>query len=209
MNKAVLEASSKTRVRSTLLFGLLGQETGYGRNLGRTEEGWKTYCQNVSSQDCRNWLRYDCKDSYEEARYLGDILKALAIAKSAIKTSSTCALGFTQFEPKTWQLVTKSKPGKIYNPWNIYDSVLISAYFLQDLGADSSEVLKPGNALGAKDKIALQKYYCGGRYTRRECADYAQNVEYKARISPEALLKRDLERQLELPHKRARLSNSE
>ena len=197
MNKAVLEASGKTRVRSALLFGLLGQETGYGRNLGRTEGEWQTYCRNVSSQDCRNWSRYDCKIDYEEARHLGDILKTLGLAKNSIKTSSTCALGFTQFEPKTWRLVTQSKPGKIYSPWNINDAVLIAAYFLQDLGADSSEVLRAGSVLGTKDKIALQKYYCGGRYTRRECVDYAENVAYKAKISPETLLKRDLERQLE------------
>lgn len=204
ITKAVIEASGKTKVRSAVLFGLLGQETGYGRNVGKTESGWTGFCKNISSTDCRNWARYDCKAGYKEADYYDEILKKLGFTDAAgnavkkdIPTSSTCALGFTQFEPRTWWLVTKNKTSRVYNPWNIKDSVEIAALYLQDLGADGSEVLGANDVIGPKDRTALQKYYCGARYHRVECVEYAKGVEYKARYSPEEVLRKDLERQLE------------
>jgi len=201
---AILEASRTTTVRPALLYGLFGQETAYGGNLGKTESRWSAFCASRTTQDCRNWVRYDCKEGYTNAKHYDEILKSLGFVdangnadRTKIPTSSTCALGFTQFEPNTWWLVTKDKSGT-YSPWDIDDSILIAAYYLQDLGADDSEALGANAVIGPRDKIALQKYYCGGYYTRRECVDYANGVENRSKNAPIELLTADLEKQIEI-----------
>src|SRR3989338_6883485 len=118
--KAIVEAASKTRVRASLLYGLIGQETAYGKNTGKTEKEWKSLCKIYNTADCEYWRAYDCKANYNNAN------------KNRIPTSSTCALGFTQFEPQTWWETVKKRGerDKTYNPWNIYDAVLVAAYYL-------------------------------------------------------------------------------
>ena len=197
MLAAIAEASIQTNVRTALLYGLLGQETAYGGNLGKTESGWNNFCASRNTEDCRNWRNYDCHPDYRNARHLDDILRGLDYTnKSQIPYSSTCALGFTQFEPNTWWQVFVSRDAKNLNPWNINDAVLMAAYYLEDLGADKNEVLGPNDVIGRKDRIALQRYYCGGNYARQECVWYAQGVEAKARRAPVSSIQSDLQNQL-------------
>lgn len=207
--QAILKASQKTKIRAALLHGILAQETGYGKNLGKTEGEWSSFCANRNTQDCKNWKRYDCKEDYQNARHYDGILQALGFVDSrgesnrnGIPTSSTCALGFTQFEPATWWLLTQGLKDKIYDPWDIQDSILVTAYYLEGLGADSGEILGPDEILGSRDIRALQKYYCGGSFLRLECVEYANAVLNKARHSFEILLKIDLQRQLEILRKK-------
>lgn len=196
--RAIILASDKAVVRSALLYGLLGQETGYGSYLGKTESGWSSFCASRNTSDCFNWRTYDCKADYSNARYFNEILSVLGYERKDVPVSSTCAMGYTQFEPNTLRQLLKGKGLKMLNPWDINDALAASGYYLNDLGADSVEVLGPGEVIGGQDKIALQKYYCGGNYARRECVLYTQSVEDKARRAPALLLVSDLETQLRL-----------
>lgn len=201
---AIIYASKSVSARPALLYGLFGQETGYGGYLGKTASGWNSFCGTRNTEDCRNWKNYDCKNSYGNANNFDEILKNLDYTdaqgnadRSQIPVSSTCAMGFTQFEPNTWWQVTHNKKDRVYDPWNIQDSILIAAYYLSDLGASGSEALASGEVIGAKDRIALQKYYCGKYYTRLECVSYAKGVEIKAKRAPVALLQKGLQDQLD------------
>lgn len=201
---AVLAASQKAGVRAALLYGLLGQETSYGRNMGKTEKAWGDFCKMRNIPDCQNWKSYDCKDGYGNAKHFDEILAALGFVdtsgradRSSIPVSSTCAMGFTQFEPNTWWLITSKRKEKTYNPWDITDAVFVAALYLKSLGADAREMTAKGEIFGTGDRIALQKYYCGGYYKRAECVLYAKGVEQKAARAARELLKFDLERQIE------------
>ena len=194
--RSILDATNNTAVRGALLYGLVGQETSYGNYLGKTENGWQNFCASRNTEDCRNWQKFDCKDGYSNARHFDDILNALGYARKKVQVSSTCAMGFTQFEPNTWWEVMVKRGESFRDPWLPDDAVLAAALYLKDLGADSSEVLGPGEVIGVKDRIALQKYYCGANYTRHECVIYANGVELKARRAPTILLGSDLENQL-------------
>lgn len=210
---AVLQASQKTSVRSTLLYALVGQETSYGRNLGKTESQWKSFCAAYPGiQDCQNWTRYDCKSTYTNGRFYDQMLQQLGFVdasgktdRSQIPTSSTCALGFTQFEPNTWWLVMGQETDKIYNPWDIYDAVFAAALYLQELGADKNQVLSSGEVMSAPDRIALQRYYCGASYQRAECASYARGVEALAKNALSELATADLESRLDYLQKQKQI----
>ena len=187
-----------------MLYALYGQETSYGKNVGKTEREWSAFCANRNTSDCRNWKQYDCKADNKNAKFYDDILRLLGYADSAgnadrgnIPTSSTCALGFTQFEPATWWLVSSPHIDKTYDPWNIQDAVLMTAYYLKDRGANGEEILGPGEVIGAKDRIALQQYYCGSNYQRLACQEYAASIEIKARNALETLLQAGYKKQLE------------
>ena len=200
---AIRVASEKTGVRSAVLYGLLGQETAYGRNVGKTAAEWSALCTNAQGPDCRRWQKYDCKPAYDNARHLDDILRELGITDSAgnadrsrIPTSSTCALGLAQFEPNTWWTTFSLRKDRVYDPWHAADAALAAAFYLRDLGADSSDVLRADEVIGAKDRVALQKYYCGAYYGRAECVAYANGVEQKSRRAETDLLRFDLEQQL-------------
>ncbi|MEK7560328.1 MAG: putative Ig domain-containing protein [Patescibacteria group bacterium] len=200
---AIRAASEKTGVRSAVLYGLLGQETGYGRNVGKTAAEWSALCVGSQGPDCRRWQRYDCKATYNNARHFDDILREIGFIdaggkadRSKIPTSSTCALGLTQFEPNTWWSTLASRKDRAFDPWNVADAALATAYHLRDSGADSSDVLASGEVIGAKDRIALQKYYCGSYYAHAECVAYASGVEQKARRAETDLLRFDLEQQI-------------
>ena len=202
ITEAIASASLQTGVRATLLYGLLGQETSFGGNLGKTAAEWNNFCATRNTEDCRNWRLYDCKGDYINARHYDDILRLLGYIdnsgmpdRSKIPTSSTCALGFSQFEPNTWWLTTKAR-GLILSPWDINNAMLTAAYYLSELGADGSDVLAPGEIIGGADRIALQKYYCGAFYNRSECRVYARGVELRARNAEFALLNLDLSNQL-------------
>lgn len=195
INQAILSASEKTQVRAAVLYGLLGQETGYGGYLGKTESNWTSFCSIRNTPDCQNWKNYDCHDDYRNTRHLDEILTHLGYEKKDIPTSSTCALGFTQFEPNTWWEVLGGNLIGL-DPWNIDDAVLMSAYYLQDLGADKIKLPKANDIFSHSDRIALQRYYCGGSYNRSECESYARGVENKARRAAPELLARDYQQQL-------------
>lgn len=201
---AITNASAATNIRPVMLYALYGQETGYGKNVGKTETQWSAFCGSRNTLDCRNWKRYDCKADNKNAASYDDILRLLGYVdgagnadRSNIPTSSTCALGFTQFEPATWWLVSSSRVGKTYDPWNIQDAILMTAYYLKDHGADGEEILRPGEVIGTKDRISLQQYYCGSNYQRLACQEYAASVEIKARHALEKLLQTGYEKQLE------------
>lgn len=202
--EAITHASIKTNIRPALLYALYGQETGYGSNLGKTESAWSAFCDNRNTSDCRNWKRYDCKADYANADSYDDILRLLGYTdtlgntdRSNIPTSSTCALGFTQFEPHTWWLMSSARAGKAYDPWNIYDALLMTAYYLKDHGADGEQILDSGEVIGKKDRIALQQYYCGKNYQHLRCQEYAASIAIKARHALETLLQAGYEKQLE------------
>lgn len=205
IREAIIEVSEKTRVRAALLYGVLGQETAYGTNLGKTESGWQSFCATRNTQDCQSWKTYDCKGEYRNAGHFDEILLRLGFAKAdgkadrrEIPVSSTCAMGLTQFEPNTWWGIFGSQTTNNYSPWSVRDALYAAALHLRDLGANGSEVLLSGEVIGAKDIVALQKYYCGGYYRRTECVLYARGVERHARRAEKDLLIRDLKRQIEL-----------
>lgn len=195
ISQAIVSASNQTKVRAAVLYGLLGQETGYGRYLGKTVNDWTSFCSNRNTLDCQNWRNYDCHSNYRNARHLDEILAHLGYAKKDILTSSTCALGFTQFEPNTWWEVLNGNLQGL-NPYNIDDAVLMSAYYLEDLGADKTKTLLASDVFSAEDYTALQRYYCGGNYTRLECGYYAKSVENKAKRAAPELLALDYENRL-------------
>lgn len=206
--RAILQAANVTGVRPPMLYGLFGQETGYGRNVGKTESAWAAFCASRNTEDCRSWKKYDCKGDYRNARYYDVVLKSLGFTdgngnadRTNIPTSSTCALGFTQFEPNTWWGVVGKKNDKIYNPWNINDAILVAAIHLRDLGAGADKALSGNDVIGISDRIALQKYYCGGWYQRMECVAYARGVERKTRLALETLLREGFQKQLEILEK--------
>lgn len=215
---AILSASSKTSVRPAVLYGLFGQETAYGGNLGKTENSWSGFCSSRNTEDCFNWRNYDCKTDYRNASHFDEILKSLGFVtssgnadRSSIPVSSTCAMGFTQFEPNTWwELGQSRRMGSLApSPWDVNDSILMAAYYLEDLGARKHEILKTGDVIGEKDRIALQRYYCGGNYNRRECRVYASGVEAKAKHASVALLQAGLGDQLKvLEERRAEIKQS-
>ena len=194
--RSILDVTNNTAIRGALLYGLIGQETAYGSYLGKTESGWQNFCASRNTQDCQNWQRYDCRDAYSNARHFDKILNSIGYARKDVPVSSTCAMGYTQFEPNTWWEVMVKRGESFRDPWLLNDAVLAAALHLKDLGANSSEVLSPGEVIGAKDRIALQKYYCGASYARRECIIYAAGVEAKARQAPVAILGEDLSNQL-------------
>lgn len=205
IREAIIDVSEKTRVRSALLYGVLGQETAYGNNLGKTEAGWQSFCATRNTQDCQSWKTYDCKGEYRNARHFDEILLRLGFVKAdgkadrvEIPVSSTCAMGLTQFEPNTWWGIFGSQTTNNYSPWSVRDALYAAALHLRDLGADGGETLSSGEVIGAKDIVALQKYYCGGYYRRTECVLYARGVERHARRAEKDLLIRDLKRQIEV-----------
>lgn len=205
IREAIIDVSEKTHVRAALLYGVLGQETVYGNNLGKTEAGWQFFCATRNTQDCQSWKTYDCKSEYRNAGHFDEILLRLGFAKAdgsadrrEIPVSSTCAMGLTQFEPNTWWGIFSSQTKNNYNPWSVRDALYAAALHLRDLGADGSEILASGEVIGAKDMVALQKYYCGGYYRRTECVLYARGVERHARRAEKELLIRDLKRQIEV-----------
>lgn len=204
ITEAILEASAQTKVRPAILYGVLAQETAYGRNLGKTEGEWSAFCQNRSTDDCGRWKTYDCKPDYGNARSYDEILRSLGYMdakgraqRQNIPTSSTCAIGFTQFEPRTWETITRNRAEKIFDPWDINDSMLVAALFLQDLGADENEVISAQEIFGLKDRTALARYYCGGAFGKPVCQQYARSVEQKARLAYDAVLKAEFRDRLE------------
>ena len=121
----VKNASEKTKqirneieVRPALILGILNQESSYGKNIGKTKNGWKNYCEveeNKNKTSCKYWNAYDCKSDYsnvgktikeggkeKKINYFEEICNALGFKIEIVQTSFTCALGFTQFEPVTW-----------------------------------------------------------------------------------------------------------
>ena len=213
--QAIMDASAKTNVRPAMLYALYGQETGYGSNVGKTERQWSASCASKDTRDCRNWKRYDCKISPTNInpKFYDDILRLLGYVdhtgnadRSNIPTSSTCALGFTQVEPHTWWLVSSPRTGHTYNPWNIHDAILMAAFYLKDQGADGEEILGSGEVIGTKDRLALQRYYCGSKYQGLACQEYAASVEIRTRHALETLLQTGYKKQLEkLEEERKRL----
>jgi hypothetical protein len=198
--QAILNASEHTSVRVALLYGLYGQETSFGTNLGKTESGWEDYCANSKSETCDYWRTKDCKDIYGNAKHYDDVLRQLNYVdlngntdRTKIPTSETCALGLTQFEPNTWWGLTRQYTDRVYSPWDIDDAILMTAYQLQALGADKNEIPTTNEFIGEKDKIALQKYYCGGQFQRTECVSYADNVSKKSKKIPSELLLQEVE----------------
>lgn len=207
--RAITNASDKTRVHSALLYGLFSLETSFGNDLGKTESGWNDLCRSKNTENCRKWKKYDCKGTYANARHFDEILKALGWERKNVPTSSTCALGFAQFEPNTWHELTSRRKDKVYNPWSTDDAMLIAAYHLKGLGAKSQKTLSGNEVIDADDRMALKKYYCGGRYWLQECDDYALRVELRARNAYEELLRRDLERQIRILEEKKELGGYE
>ena len=159
----VKNASEKTKqirneieVRPALILGILNQESSYGKNIGKTKNGWKNYCEveeNKNETSCIYWNAYDCKSDYsnvgknikegkeeKKINYFETICNALRFKIETVKTSFTCALGFTQFEPVTWwNMKERHKEDILSNPWIYQDSILACAYKLKEDGAPENE----------------------------------------------------------------------
>lgn len=203
ITEAIIRVSSETGIRPVLLYGLIGLESGFGKNVGKTPAGWESFCASYpNSDECWYWRNKDCKPTYSNAYHYDEILQSLGYTdKNHLRTSFTCAMGFTQFEPNTWWLLLRNKgiPLSSRSPWVLADALHMTALHLDELGADGSEVASLSNAVGTRDKLSLQKYYCGARnYLGLECVRYANNVIAIARTAPEALFARGLQNQLEL-----------
>ena len=180
-------ASQKTGVRPAFILAILTQESNLGENVGACYLRDYTTGSGVGVTSGAAKTRV-MSPTRDVAPFLA-ITSALGLDPQNMRVSCWMtayykgqpsgwggAMGPSQFIPSTWQLYAPKLSALLGittpNPWDPKSAIMATAYYLENLGADTQTY--------TSERTAALKYYAGSNWSLKANAFYGDGVMAKA-----------------------------